>query len=138
MKHFKNRTIGLLTGLLALLLFVSCDHNEGQEADYSDIPGVYSCQEASAYGGIRKYIVEVDAVNGRDDLYIISNFHNKGQNEFLYVERRDQELDINQQTITDLYVDGSGSIADDFSRIKLSYETDDGTTILDYSVSYTR
>ena len=63
----------------------SCDSTT-EPVTPTDITGIYTCQEASPYSGLRKYIVEVDQVNEMENLYIISNFHNKGVNEFLYAE----------------------------------------------------
>ncbi|MEZ5069770.1 MAG: hypothetical protein R2751_02080 [Bacteroidales bacterium] len=133
-----KRCSGTLVAILGLLcLAASCD-TENPEVDYTDIAGVFTCSESSAHSGIRKYIVEIDKVNDQTDLYIVSNFHNQGQNEFLWMERDGNLLQIDQQGISGLNVDGTGSLSEDFRTIVLNYRTDDGLTVLDYNVKYSR
>jgi hypothetical protein len=122
---------------LILTLGFACDQNEPQ-GEYTSIEGIFSCQESSAYSGIRNYLVEIDRVKGNEDLYIISNFHNKGENEFLYAELAQDTLWIFNQAISDISVDGKGPVGEDFRSIHLYYETDDGITVLDYYAIYTR
>jgi hypothetical protein len=122
---------GLLIGL------ISCEPTE-TPADYTSIAGVYTCQETSPHAGIRRYVVELNRVSGSDDLYIITNFHNAGEIEFLYAEKDGDSILINNQVISGLVVNGSGSIGEDFRVIDLYYETDDALTLLDYYARYSR
>lgn len=127
---------GLATGMLFLLV-VACDRNTDPITPTS-ITGVYTCQESSPHSGIRKYFVEIDKVKDTENLYIISNFHNKGENEFLFSELDQDTLWIINQAITEISVEGKGSVESDFRSIYLYYETDDGITVLDYYANYTR
>ncbi len=127
---------GLITGLFILML-IGCDNNT-EPITPTDITGVYTCQESSPHAGIRKYFVEIDKVKNTGDLYIISNFHNKGENEFLFAELSQDTLRIINQAITEISVDGKGPVGTDFRSITLYYETDDGITVLDYYANYTR
>ncbi len=127
---------GLVAGILCLMM-VACDRNTDSITP-SSIAGVYTCQESSPHSGIRKYFVEIDKVKDTDDLYIISNFHNKGENEFLFAELNQDTLWIINQAITEISVEGKGPVESDFRSIYLYYETDDGITVLDYYANYTR
>jgi len=115
----------------------SCENNN-TPVTYTTITGLYTCQEISPHAGLRKYIVEVDQVVDQDNLYIISNFHNQGTNEFLYAELEQDTLVIFNQAISSISVNGKGPVGNDFRTIDLFYETDDGITLLDYNASYSR
>jgi hypothetical protein len=120
-----------------ILLALSCQPEEPPR-EYTSLDGAWSCQESSAYAGIRKYLVEVDRVSGEEGLYIISNFHNMGENEFLFASLSGDSIRIFSQTIGELRVTGKGTFESDFRLFKLLYTTDDGTTMLEFLAQYTR
>ncbi len=120
-----------------ILLVAGCDRKTDPVIPTS-LTGVYSCQESSAHSGIRKYFAERANVKDTDDLYIISNFHDKGESEFLFAELKQDTLSIINQSITEIRVEGKGPVGKDFRSVNLYYETDDGITILDYYALYTR
>lgn len=130
-----NKFVALL-GMVALLV-LSCNRNN-EPVTYTSITGVYTCQETSSHAGVRRYFVEIDGVKDKENLFIISNFHNKGENEFLYAELKQDTLLFLNQAISDISVNGKGPIGPEFRSIDLYYETDDGITLLDYFASYTR
>jgi hypothetical protein len=123
--------IPLLAGIC-----VSCD--ETGTGNYTSVEGIYTCQESSPHAGVRQYPVEIDKVKDSEDLYIIINFHNKGENEFVYAELEIDTLRISNQTLVDIRVDGKGIVAEEYRSIHLNYLTDDGTTLLDYYSTYSR
>ncbi len=128
---------GLISLFMILVLATSCDQNV-TPVDYTSIEGIFTCQESSPHAGVRNYLVEIDMVKDAEDLYIISNFHNKGDNEFIYAELDQDTLRIVHQAISDISVNGKGPVNGDFRSIRLDYVTDDGITILDYFATYTR
>ena len=128
---------GILFLLVILSWGASCDQDDPPR-DYTSIEGIFTCQESSAQAGIRQYLVEIDKVQETEGLYIISNFHNKGETEFLFAELASDSLWITNQAISDISVNGEGPVGPDFRSINLYYETDDGIIILDYYASYTR
>jgi len=137
MKRVKKFNRIWVLGMAFILLICSCERN-GEQIAPSDITGVYSCQESSAHSGVRKYLVEIDQVKNSEDLYIISNFHNKGENEFIFTELDQDTLRIINQAISEMSFNGKGTVGADFRSISLYYETDDGLTLLDYFANYTR
>jgi len=120
-----------------VIISVSCDLNS-DPVNYASLTGIYTCQEYSSHAGVRQYPVEIDKVSDSENLYIISNFHNKGESEFLFAELSLDTLRISNQAISELTVNGKGTVGKDFRSILLNYLTDDGQTILDYSSTYSR
>jgi len=128
----------LLLSLSVIFSLGSSCETDNLPVTYTSIEGIYTCQETSAHSGVREYIVEVDRVKDHETLYIISNFHNKGENEFLFADLDQDTLIIFNQAISNLSVNGKGTVGQDFRSIHLFYETDDGIIALDYIASFTR
>ena len=124
--------------MLGLISTGSSCENENPPVTFTSVSGLYTCQETSAHAGLRRYFVEIDPVKDQENLFIISNFHNKGENEFLFAELVADTLHIFNQAITEISVNGKGVIAVDYREISLFYETDDGIATLDYQALYTR
>jgi len=124
--------------LAGLFFFHACDQGETKPETYASIEGLYSCQENSIHTGLRKYFIEIDRVNDSEDTFIITNFHNLGESEFLYMEYRPDSIHIENQYITNYRIKGKGTADASFRRIELYYETDDGSIIQDYYATYTR
>ncbi len=125
--------------IFLLLCFAGTSCDKGSEGGtFGDPEGAYACQENSAYMGYREYIVEIDKVKNRTGQYIISNFHNRGDSEFVYATLKNDSVFIDHQVISGLFVDGSGRINGEFNRIELNYTTDDGNLQLQYFAVYTR
>lgn len=122
--------------ILLPILYFSC--NGGEEITYTGIEGLFSCDENSAELGYRKYIVEIQDVPSQENTYILANFHNLGDNEFLYIEHIGDSIFINNQIILQYFVDGKGRVSEDFREITLSYTADDGTRELEYYVMLSR
>jgi len=123
--------------LLALIVLFSCDGN-GPSGPFESLEGLYSCQESSVHSGVKKYFVEIDQVKDANDLYILSNFHSQGENEFIYARLSGGSLQIENQVIRDLTVNGEGLVSDEFNEIQVYHTTDDGITQLDFTANLTR
>jgi hypothetical protein len=137
MRTGKRSSCRIVTIVLILSLGASCDTDD-HPINYDTIEGIYTCQESSSHAGTRQYPVEIDAVNNTEGLYIILNFHSKGENEFIFTEVAGDSITISNQAITDISVNGTGTVGSDFRTIRLRYITDDGVTILDYLATYNR
>lgn len=131
---WKNKPV--FTAWLLAILLTSCD--EKPEVVYTRVDGVYTCSEESVHLGYRKYIIEIDRVGETGDQYIISNFHNSGQSEFLYCMIRNDSLVIADQVIGNLFVNGRGTISEDYREIEVFYFVDDGVVELDYNAHFER
>jgi hypothetical protein len=133
-KKMKIKALYIL--VLPFLFASSCE--DPPVVDYTSIEGFYSCNESSSHSGYRNYIVEIDEVNSQENTYIIANFHNLGDNDFLYAEYLNDTLYIKNQVINTIFVNGKGKVSDDFKQVNLYYETDDGVVELDYYATYQR
>ena len=127
----------LFAGLALVLVLASCERI-GTGGPYSSPEGIYTCQESSVHSGVRKYFVEVDPVRDADDLYILCNFHNQGENDFIYARYANDSMILENQVIRDLTVNGKGPVSEDFTSIILYYTTDDGITQLDFAATMVR
>ncbi len=123
--------------IIPVLLAFSCEEKP-PASEYLSIEGFFVCNERSLHAGIHNYIVEIEKVNTQNNLFIINNFHNTGESEFLYTELISDSLFIDNQVIGNLFVYGKGTVTDDFRQIELSYYTDDGILQLDYYATFKR
>ena len=121
-----------------LLLFCSSCGDSKEDIVFNSVKGVYKCQENSVHSGFRSYLVELDSVKNQENLFIILNFHNSGENEFLYAIIRNDSISIENQLINTMFISGEGLISDDLKRIDIFYLTDDGLTQLDYYAKFFR
>jgi hypothetical protein len=135
----KVRRSGNWIIILSLLVITgaSCDSEDTPE-NYTSIEGIYTCQETSSHSGVRQYPIEIDKVKNTVDQYIIINFQNKGENEFIFANLSFDTILIANQAIVDIIVNGKGLVGRDYRSIRLNYLTDDGITILDYHSDCTR
>ena len=137
-KELRKRKTFNVVLLFFPLFFLSCEE-EKTEKDYSSLEGVYSCEENSPYTGYRKYIVEIDKVASQNNVFIISNFHNQGHADFIYVNLlNDSLLLIENQVISNLFINGEGIVNDALSEIQLIYNVDDGNQEIEYFATYKR
>jgi hypothetical protein len=121
-----------LTLLALLMLFTASCNDKRDDVVFTSLTGVYECHENSVHSGFRSYLVEMDKVTGQDHLYIILNFHNSGDNEFIFALVDNDTLRIDNQLINSMFVSGKGKISDDLRTIELFYITDDGRTQLEF------
>lgn len=132
-----NNYIFVFVWLIITITFSSCETFKNGNL-YSSLTGAYTCEETSAYDGYKKYLAEIDEVSSQDQLFIISNFHNQGQSEFIYVTMIGDSLFIENQLINGLFINGKGSVNKDFNKITLKYKTDDGNIEINYIARYSR
>lgn len=132
------RKISIRAILLLLPLMVAASCEKRPENVYTNIEGVYTCNERSAHAGIRNFLVEIDKVQAEENLYIIDNFHNLGDNQFIRAELVGDTLFINNQIIINLTVNGKGAVSNDFKQIEFTYITYDRFVELDYYATFQR
>jgi hypothetical protein len=126
---------GLIISLFLLLTFSSC---EKEEKTYSSVTGSWRCEENNPVDGIRSYLVEIDSVKSETDLYLISNFYDADYNEFVFARLSGNEFTISNQVITSLFVNGTGTVNEDYTQIDWEYEIDDGIQEISVFARYTR
>ncbi|MFW5644576.1 MAG: hypothetical protein ACOCZL_01560 [Bacteroidota bacterium] len=137
-KGLRKQKISNIVLLFLLFFSISCEE-EKTEKTYESLEGIYRCEENSPYTGHRKYIVEIDQVNDQENLFIISNFHNQGNAEFIYANRQnDSVLLIENQLISNLYIHGEGTVNNGLNEVKMIYTVDDASMEVEYYALYSR
>lgn len=133
-----NKIVRYVILLIFLTTIGGCE-KKGEDIIYTKLDGIFSCEETSLYTAeYRKYLVEIDKVNSAEDQYIISNFHNQGDTEFLFVENRNDTLYIENQVISGIFINGKGVVNKDFNKIEFSYNADDGSLEIPYFAVFSR
>jgi hypothetical protein len=122
-KHWMNK-VKLV--IIAFILIIGACKDPNENTVFTSFRGVFKCHENSIYSDFKSYLLEFDKVNSVDDQYIILNFHNAGDLEFVYAFIDGDTLRIENQSIQNMFVNGKGLVSDDFRRIDLVYQTDDG------------
>lgn len=126
-----------ITFIFISIFLYRCDTGNDNKV-YQDITGAYTCEETSPYTGLHKYIIEIDRVKNKDNLIIISNFHNQGDSEFIYATLAGDSLSLNNQIINGLFINGSGEVNPEFNRIELNYTVNDGNEVRPFTAVYSR
>ena len=130
------KKITFLYFALCCVVLVSCTNNEPKV--YTTIIGSWHCAESSPYGS-RNYLVDIDRNRTDTTQYLLSNFYNQGDTEFIFSHMSGKTLTITQQQIFSFTVkSGTGLVSTDFKRIELDYNIYDGSTEIKVHAIYTR
>ncbi len=119
--------IGKLSVIVLLLVFLlSCGDNGPRV--YTSISGAWRCQEINPFLGNRVYLVEIDRKASDTTQYVITNFYDSGDLEYIVVKLKNGQLTLAQQPTADLSVKSfTGTLVDTgFKRIELTYKVYDG------------
>ena len=131
----KKTTLFYIT--LCCVALVSCTTTNEPKV-YSNIIGSWHCAESSPYGS-RNYLVDIDRNRTDTTQYLLSNFYNQGDTDFIFAHMNGKNLTITQQQIVSLTVkSGTGLVSTDFKRIELDYNMFDGSTEIKVHAIYTR
>ncbi|MBN2485371.1 MAG: hypothetical protein JXB34_05320 [Bacteroidales bacterium] len=127
---------------ISLALFIvigalACTDNSS-EKNYSTISGLWNCDEIDEYSALRNYIVDIDNVVNSNNIFIIVNFHNAGNDFFVRATVNEENLIISKQAIGNYLVEGTGIISPDNKRIELEYKVFQESSIRVYQCLYWR
>jgi len=122
---------------MILLFAFSCSPNN-DDIQYTSISGIWECEEVNQTSDIIRFNTDIDKVVLYDNAFIISNFHNLGEDVFIRVSAIDNELQIPDQSVSNLVVWGSGVISPDFRTIEANYTIDSGNGRDVYEVFFKR
>jgi hypothetical protein len=131
MKKLKN-----LKWLLFFVLTASCNSNEN--TIYTSIAGIWRCEENDEYSQVKIFSVDIQSLHNYNDAFIISNFHNVGEDEYIRVNTDDSLLYIPTQSIAGIIVNGEGLISPDFKTVTLQYSIDDAGNSMSYNATLHR
>ena len=129
------KKITLFIGI-CLIALVSCTSNAPQV--YTTIVGSWHCAESSVYGS-RNYLADIDRKLSDTTQYLLSNFYNQGDNEFILAHLSGSSLTIVQQQIVAQTVkSGTGIVSKDFKTITFDYNIYDGSNEIKVHSVYSR
>ena len=77
-------------------------------------------------------------MTSQDNVYIISNFHDQGYADFIYANLLNDSIIIENQVISNLFINGKGIVNNPLNEIKLIYTVDDGNQEIEYFAVYKR
>jgi len=129
------RLLIFLSILLILAGTVAC---EKEPQTYNSVTGSWRCEENHPVKGFNTYLVEIDSVKNETNLFLIGNFYDAGYNEFVFARLSENQFTINNQVITALFVNGNGTVNEDYTRIDWEYDIDDGIQEISVYARYTR
>jgi hypothetical protein len=91
-------------------------------------------------GGSRRYIVDVERERTDTTKYVIFNFHNAGDDEFVRTTYKNKILTITEQPlgIGMTVRSGNGSASADFKRMDITYTIFDGMNEVEVNAVYSR
>ena len=102
------------------LVAVACDPGD-KDINYTSIKGLWKCEETDEYSNVKIFNTDIDEVLNYENAFIISNFHNVGEDLFIRVTVSDYQLMIPSQSVNTLFVSGNGEIRIDFKTIVTEY-----------------
>ena len=95
---------------------------------YTSIVGSWHCSESTIYGS-KNYLVDIDRKRTDTTQFLLSNFYNQGDNEFIYAHLNGSTLTISQQQIVNQIVkSGTGIVSSDFKTITFDCNIYDGSS----------
>lgn len=138
-KLLKRRNKVLLLVSLIFTTFFSCVENA--PTNFTSIKGGWRCIESSSFGE-RTYLINIEKINNNRNEYLISNFHNVGEDGTLDVKAvltgsiltlSDQALGTGQQLKS-----GGGMVDSTFKQMTINYVVTNGSSTIGYSALFTR
>ena len=131
------KTVFKFINLIAVcLLFVSCGDNDPKV--HTSIAGTWRCEETSSINGTRSYLIDIDRTISDTSQYIITNFYNSGDAEYIKVRLKNNKLTITQQPTSNLTVSSLSGTVIDLKQILMSYSVRDGLNDIKVEASYSR
>jgi len=89
----------------------------------------WHCEEESQVFGTSTYSLSIEMDEYDDDNIVIYNFYQLGAQMYLTAKLNGSSFSINNKTIDNNTVNGTGSILNNSKRIEWEYYVDDGNSI---------
>lgn len=127
----------LLLSILAYI-FLSCE--ESGPKVYTSISGTWRCEEINPIIGDRVYLVDIDRKRADTTQYLISNFYNTSDLDYIVVKLKSSQFTLAQQSTADINIKSFNGnlIGTNFKRIELTYKIYDGIRDISASAILTR
>jgi len=122
--------------LLIVALFYSC--SDKQDIIYTGIEGLWKCDEIDDQSKVSNFNIDIENIKNYDNIFIISNFHNTGEDTYIRASVSDSTLIISKQAYEFIQVEGIGRISSDFKLIELEYIITDEAITMSYQAVFYR
>lgn len=122
--------------LAVILLLAACGDNDPKV--HTTIAGTWRCEETSSLNGTRTYLIDIDQTISDTTQYLISNFYNTGDVEYIKVKLKSNKLTITQQPTSNITVSGFSGTVIDLTKINLNYTVRDGLSDIKVEATYSR
>lgn len=126
--------------LLLTIMLISSACKDDSPATYSSIEGIWRCEESSATTGNRAYLVDIYRKSTDTTQYVITNFYNTGDMEYIVVKLKSGKLSLSQQPTADISIKAfAGTLTgNNYKNIGFSYTVYDGTRDINFTANYSR
>jgi len=129
-------TFRFLNLLAVILILTACGDNDPKV--HTTIAGTWRCEETSSLNGTRTYLVDIDQTISDTTQYLISNFYNTGDVEYIKVKLKSNKLTITQQPTSNITVSNFSGTVIGLTQINLSYTVRDGLSDVKVEATYSR
>ena len=120
---------------LVVVLITACDDNDPKT--HSSIVGTWRCEEYTP-SGTRTYLVDIDRRISDTTQYVVSNFYNTGDVEFVILKLKSNKLTLAENATSNITVSALSGTVIDLTQIILNYKIYDGKTNISVEAVYSR
>jgi hypothetical protein len=130
------KRINYILPVVIIAFILSC--TDKQDIIYSGIEGLWKCEELDEQSNVSNFNVDIENVKNYDNIFIISNFHNTGEDTYIRASVNDSIITISKQAYEFIQVEGIGKISSDFKLIELNYIITDESRTMSYQAVFYR
>ena len=131
MNHFKTILVLFIT-----LVFVSCTSKEPKI--HTTIEGVWRCTEIKNNTASQSYLLDIIRLTSDTTMYVVSNFHNTGDSEFVKLKLTSSKLQLAEQPTANISIESFSGTVESLKLIQLQYIVNDSRYTNSISATYTR
>lgn len=122
--------------LSVFIVILGCNSNKPET--YTTISGLWKCEEIDELASVKIFHVDIDKVRSYDDAFIMSNFHNAGEETFIRVSVTGSKLILPNQYLQNILIEGEGNIGIEYKIITAEYSIEDGGRTANYIATFYR
>lgn len=126
--------ISILFYIILSFTIISCSDGS---SNHTSISGSWRCEEYTG-SGTSTYLLDIDRLRSDTSQYMISNFYNMGDNEFIVVKLKNGKLSLTQQPTSSYTVKSFSGTVKDLENIALTYTIYDGQSDVLVNANYSR
>jgi hypothetical protein len=125
-----------ITIIFATIFFLSCTNNE--PVVHTTIAGVWRCTEITNHTSSQSYLLDIQRSVSDTTMYIVSNFHNTGDNEFVKLKLTSTKLQLAEQPSANISIKNFSGTVESLKLIQLQYTVSDVKYDSSVTATYSR